>query len=213
MGVTGARTQLELLGQSCFAIQSQPQPRQSCVVSRSFAKTVTDLGELKGAISMFSARASERLRHSGLVAAEVNTFILADRFKDGAGQHNGSATVALMSPSNFTADITRAALIALQQAYRPGAHYKKAGVMVLGLAPEGQVQPTLFAAPAHAQVKSQRLQCALDALNGGKHAGRDLVRVGAFRGGSGDVLNGKIRRDCRSPRYTTQWSELKKVQG
>jgi len=211
MGVTGARTHLELRGQSCVALQSQPQPRKSCVASRSFAKSVTELVDLKDAISTFSARAGERLRQGGLVATEVNAFVLSDRFKSNAHQHNGSATVSLVSPSNLTQDITRAALQALQKAYRPGAPYKKAGVMLLGLVPETQAQPSLFAAPSKIQVKSKRLQKALDTLNGSKYGARDLVRVGAFAGPVGAAKNWHLRRDRRSPRYTTQWSELKKV--
>lgn len=211
MGVTGARTHTELLGQACFALQSQPQSKQSCVASRSFSKSVTDFGELKDAIATFSARAAERLRKGGLVATQVNAFILCDRFKNEGAGHNGSATVALSSPSNLTSDITRAALEGLKKAHRPGACYKKAGVMLLGLTPEGQAQTTLFAAPDRAQKKAKRLQHALDVLNGAKYGVRDLVRVGAFSGPKQNPKNWHLRRDQRSPRYTTQWTELKGV--
>jgi len=213
MGVTGVRTQRELLGQSCVALETQPKPKQSCVASRSFAKPVTDLLELKDAIATFSARATERLRRGGLVATEVNAFILTDRFKTEGAGCNGSATVALASPSNLTADITQAALAGLVQAYRPDVAYKKAGVMLLGLVPEGHVQPTLFQAPAPMLEKAHRLQGALDALNGAKFGSRDVVRVGAFGGTMGVGKNWHLRRDRRSPRYTTQWSELKTVKG
>ncbi|PHS79015.1 MAG: hypothetical protein COB59_04195 [Rhodospirillaceae bacterium] len=211
MGVTGARTHAELLGQACFVLQSQPPSKKSCVASRSFSKPVTDYGELKDAIATFSARAAERLRKGGLVAAEVNAFVMTDRFKeDGRGQ-DGASTVALISPSNLTSDITRAALQALQKAYCPGTQYKKAGVMLLGLAPESQAQTTLFAAPVSAQKKAKRLQRALDILNGAKYGVRDLVRVGAFSGPIENPKNWHLRRDQRSPRYTTQWKDLKQI--
>lgn len=214
MGVTGARTHAELLGRACFALESQPQARQSCVASRSFAAPVTDLIELQDAVATFAARAGERLRAGGLVAGQVNTFVLTDRFKAEDAGFDGTATVALASPSNLTADITRAALEALRRAYRAGGRYKKAGVMLMELSPEGHAQQTLFAAPAGDQDKAQRLQQAMDAVNGGHHGGqsggRDLVRLGAFAGAP-RTKGWHLRRDNRSPRYTTQWAELKGV--
>ena len=211
MGVTGARTQSELLGRACFDLQSQPQARQSCVASRSFAQPVTALDDLKDAIATFAARAAERLRAGGLVAGQVSAFVHTDRFQKQGPQYNGSATVALDDPTHLTADITRAALNALTRAYRPGLDYKKAGVMLLDLSPEGAAQPTLFAPTPADQGKAQRLQRALDALNGSGYGRGDLVRFGAagVRANAGEGW--QLRRDHRSPRYTTEWAELRKV--
>lgn len=226
MGVTGARTQAELLGRACFGLQTQPQPRQSCVASRSFAHTVTALDDLKSAVATFAARAAERLRTGGLVGGQVNTFVLTDRFNGAARQYTGSAVAALPQPTNLTADITRAALAALARAYRPGFHYKKAGVMLLDLVPQDQVQPGLFAPGLADQEKAQRLQRALDAVNGSGYGNGDLIRFGAggvrtgrAGGATGGYADGpaqagegwQLRRDHRSPRYTTQWAELRTV--
>jgi len=213
MGVTGARTHAELLGRACFALESQPPSRQSCVASRSFAASVTELIELQDAVATFAARAGERLRAGGLVAGQVTTFVLTDHFKAADAGFDGTATVTLASPSNLTADITRAALHALTRAYRKGGRYKKAGVMLVDLSPEGEAQHTLFSAPAQDQDKAKRLQRALDIVNGGngdRYGARDLVRVGAFAGAPG-VKSWHLRRDNRSPRYSTQWAELKGV--
>lgn len=207
MGVTGARTYVELLGQPCFGLQTQPASKKSCVASRSFAKPVSRLCDLKDALATFSARASERLRQGGLVCSEVNAFVLTDRFKTETKSHDGSATVALTSPSNLTQDITRAALVAVSQAYKPGTAYKKAGVMLLGLTPQDAAQTTLFQGSVLDQEKAKRLQNALNAVNSTKLGARDLVRIGAFSGPAG-AKNWHLRRDKRSPRYTTQWSEL-----
>lgn len=216
MGVTGARTQLELQGQVCFDIDNQPTDRKSCVSSRSFAKTVEDLDQLKDAVATFAARAGERLRQGGLVAAQLNAFAITDKHNRHAAQYHASATVALPNPSNLTVDLTRAALQAFVKAYRPGFRYKKAGVMLLDLAPAGEMQPTLFARTEMDQEKALRLQDALDRLNGAQRGGRDLVRVGA--GGiqpetkTGAKKGWHLRRNYKSPRYTTQWSELATVQ-
>jgi len=212
MGVTGARTQMELLGKPCFALESQPPDRKSCVASRSFSKTVTDFDDVKDAIATFAARAGERLRQGGLVAGQVTAFALTDRFNTAQPQYQASATVALASPSNLTTDLTQAAVRALRRAYKPGFGYKKAGVMMLDLVPAGAQQPTLFAPSAARQGKAEQLQKALDRLNaqvnGAQKGGRDLVRLGATGFGTGWHL----RREHRSPRYTTAWAELPTVQ-
>jgi len=205
MGVTGARTQVELLGKPCFALESQPPDRKSCVASRSFSKTVSDFDDVKDAIATFAARAGERLRQGGLVAGQVTAFALTDRFNTRQPQYQASATVALASPSNLTVDLTQAAVHALRRAYKPGFGYKKAGVMMLDLAPAGAEQPTLFAPSTAQQSKAQRLQSALDRLN--TKSGRDVVRLGATGFGTGWHL----RREHRSPRYTTAWAELRTV--
>jgi len=207
MGVTGARTQVELLGKPCFALEGQPPDRKSCVASRSFSKTVTDFDDVKDAIATFAARAGERLRQGGLVAGQVTAFALTDRFNTRQPQCQASATVALVSPSNHTADLTQAALRALRCAFKPGFGYKKAGVMMLDLAPMGAEQPTLFASSAAQQSKAERLQSALDRLNGGQKGKRDLVRLGAVGFGTG----WRLRRERQSPRYTTAWAELRTV--
>lgn len=219
MGVTGARTQVELLGTSCLDLESQPHSHKSCVSSRSFARPVTAYDDVKDAIATFAARAGERVRQGGLVAGQVMVFAHTDRFNPQQPQYQATATVALPSPSNLTADLTRGALKALRQAYRPGLRYKKAGVMLLDLAPLAAHQATLFAPSASNQVKAERLQQALDSLNGGQRGGRDLVRFGlrpqdiapdAARGGAKG--NGwSLRRDHKSPRYTTSWAELRVV--
>lgn len=213
MGVTGARTQAELLGRACFGLQTQPQPRQSCVASRSFAHTVTELDDLKSAVATFAARAAERLRAGRLVGGQVSAFILTDRFDASARQYNGSATQALASPTNLTADITRAALAALARAYRPGFAYKKAGVMLLDLSGEDAAQATLFARPAPDAARAARLQRAFDALNGSGHGRGDVVRLGAMGVKPRAGQTWQLRREHRSPRYSTQWAELPTVHG
>jgi DNA polymerase V len=219
MGVTGARTQVELLGTSCLDLESQPHSHKSCVSSRSFARPVTAYDDVKDAVATFAARAGERVRQGGLVAGQVMVFAHTDRFNTQQPQVQATATVALPSPSNLTADLTRGALQALRQAYRPGLRYKKAGVMLLDLAPLATHQATLFAPSASNQVKAERLQQALDSLNGGQRGGRDLVRFGlrpqdiapdAARGGA-KGSGWSLRRDHKSPRYTTSWAELRVV--
>ncbi|MCH7635014.1 MAG: Y-family DNA polymerase, partial [Proteobacteria bacterium] len=62
MAVTGLRTAMELRGVSCIDLERQPPPKQTTVVSRTFARPVERLDELGDAVSTFAARAAEKLR-------------------------------------------------------------------------------------------------------------------------------------------------------
>ncbi|MCK5445878.1 MAG: Y-family DNA polymerase, partial [Rhodospirillaceae bacterium] len=207
MGVVGARTQVELLGTPVFSIENQPADRKSCVASRSFSKTVGALDDLKEAVANFAARVSERLNGEGMVAGSVSVFLLTDRFNDHASQTRGSAMAALAAPSGRTVDLTRAALVALEKAYRPGFAYKKAGVMALDLMAADRAQPTLFSLKPEEDSRAGDLQAALEKINGMRVGGRDLLHVGA----RSPHLGWHMRQGLRSPRYTTAWADLPRV--
>ena len=204
MGVTGARTWLELNGTKAYGVETQPDIRKSCVSSRSFSKTVSSIDELKEAIATFAARASERLRAEKMVAGTVTVFLLANRFDENAIAQNSSATIALDSPSANTAEVTKCALAALTRAYKKGVAYKKAGVSLFDLSSMGSLQPNLFSISPDRENRAHNLQIAIDKINSSPRAVRDMVHVGARRQKS----NWHMRQDMRSPRYTTSWREL-----
>jgi DNA polymerase V len=116
-------------------------------------------------------------------------------------------TRPLAEASDDTRQITGAALRALETIYRPGYAYGKAGVQLLLLAGKTERQPTLFDDPA-AQEKSARLMTVLDAVN--REFGRGALRVAAA-GTAETARRWQAKAEHRSPRYTTEWSELPQV--
>ncbi|VCW98806.1 hypothetical protein BANRA_04115 [Acinetobacter baumannii] len=66
-GVVLQRTVLELNGIACYDVESEPQPRQQIVSSKSFGERVTDKNDLKEAITRFTLDAQRRLRRDNLV--------------------------------------------------------------------------------------------------------------------------------------------------
>ncbi|NQV46778.1 MAG: Y-family DNA polymerase [Rhodospirillaceae bacterium] len=211
MGVGGARTQLELRGIPCLDMDCQPADKKTLRVSRSFAKPVRARQDLSESVAAFAARAAEKLRQGGLVAAAVSVFIRTNRFRTDGSFYRGETAVALPGPSSHTNHITRAALAALARIYKPGLDYKQAGVMLLDLAPRAQAQSSLFAQPdKKTEQRSDSLMAALDGIN--TRMGRDALRYGAA--GVVKSANGKPQggvytvQNSRSPRYTTNWREL-----
>lgn len=207
MGVTGARTLLELRGTACLDLKSQPPDKQTIRVSRSFARPVESRRAMRESVAAFAALAAEKLRRDGLVCAVVNVFAATSRFDSGDARYRGAASQATPAPSNHTATITRAAMAAFEQVYKPGQRFKNAGVMLLGLARAGDAQGNLFAPPEPAaDARRQALMTAFDAINA--RIGRGAVRYGATGVGEGGGRRLYTVQNRRSPGYTTSWPDL-----
>jgi len=200
MGVVGTKTWEELQGLSCHDLETMPPPRKTAVVSRSFGGIVKSYDELSEALSLFTARAAEKLRRQNLLCGRLSVFIRTNRFKTDSRQYRGTADVALNPPTCHTGDMTRAALKALRGVYRPGLGYKQAGVWLLDLQHRDSAAGDLFAPQPCGQ--GQKLMQALDHIN--QRFGGETVHMGARLKTSG----WHMKQNRRSPRYTTNWSEL-----
>lgn len=206
MTVVGLQTQLELKGISCLSVASSPAPRRSVLCSRSFGQLVEDKEHLREAVCAFATRAVEKLRAEGLEAAAVQVFTLTPRHRQELPQHQGQATLTLPAPTSFLPDIVDAALRGLDQAYRAGFAYQKAGVLLLGLAPATGRQQSLLDLPPEERQRRRALMQVLDAVN--RRHGRGALRLAMT---SAPDRPWHMRQQRRSPRYTTSWDELPRV--
>lgn len=218
--VCGLRTAYELRGVSCFSLEEAPAPRQSMIRSRSFGEPLTDLAPIEEAVATHAARAAEKLRREGLATARVGAFVTTKGF--GPGPHRtGWIEMQLPRATNQTPDLIRAAKACLAQAFVPETErgvryrYRKAGVVLSEMQPEGSVQGALFDPYDEVRDADQRkLLEAVDRIN--QRFGRRSVVFGAMgapkplaaveAGQSGPSWG--MRRERMSPRYTTRWEEL-----
>jgi len=107
----------------------------------------------------------------------------------------------LPEPTNDTRLLCRAALSGLQQIYRSGYAYRKAGVMLTEIIAAAARPRTLFD-DAAAQRKSAALMETLDHIN--RRMGGGTMRLL----GEGVGKSWSMRRENMSRRYTTEWHEL-----
>ena len=152
-------------------------------------------------IAYFTTRAAEKLRRDGSVAASISVYIHTNPFKEEAPQYNGSIIVPLNQPSDDTMELIGAALKGLKEIYRSGFHYKKSGVLLMGLQRKGSVQATLFD-DTDKQAKSVNMMRTMDAIN--RKIGKGSVTLAA----SGLKHRWAMRRERQSQNYTTDWFEL-----
>ena len=205
-----AKTVMELNGISCLPLEEAPPPRQQIIASRSFGIPVTTFDMLSEAVASHTARAAAKLRREGLQAALIQVFITTNPFKPETPQYHPGATVPLPIPTADTMRLLRAARVGLRHIYREGYEYKKAGVVLLDLAPVGAVTGDLFAATSlgsdaireDINGRRERLMAVMDGIN--TRWGRGTVRYLA----EGLAQPWQMRRGRMTPRYTTCWEEL-----
>lgn len=202
-GVVVERICRELAGHSCLALSDVSEPNQQIIRSRSFGQLVTDKMALQAAITTHVCSAVAVLREQGTLASVLNVFIHTNRFREQDVQYHGSKSAALAYPSSDTLQFNRLAMQLLDDVYKPGYLYKKAGVMLAGIEAGTRLQADLFA--QHDTPERDKLMQTLDALN--TRYGRGTVQLAT-------AMQSEDWRMCReslSPCYTTRPDALPRI--
>ncbi len=206
MTVNGLHTLLELRGTPCIELEQAPPPKKAVLASRSFGRPVTDPAEMREALAAHVSRAAKKLRDQGSLAGNLLVFVQTSRFIKGEPQYAASEAAALPSPTAHAPALIDAAEALLERIFRPGLRYKKAGVLLSGLEPEAGRRLGLFeASEAPGRDRARRLMRAMDEINA--QWGRGVLRPAAC----GLEQPWKMRREKRSPAFTTDWKDLPTV--
>ena len=200
------RTVRELQGTPCIELEHAPQPKQEIACTRSFGHPVSELADLKEAVTEFASRAAQKLRQQGSLVNQVLVFIRTSPFRQDP-QYSRSTITPLRRPSADTAVIVSAALAGLRAIYRPGFKLAKAGVMLLDLQSAAVQQGELDLQDDDAPDRS-RLMTALDELN--QRYGRGTLLM-ASAGLAGDLRAWSMKQERRTPGYTTCWEDMPMV--
>jgi len=205
------RTWRELNGQDCVP-NEQLAAKKSICTSRSFAGMITDLDELRTHVSNYAVRCAEKLRSQGSVASIVAVFLNTNMFREDLPQYWNFQEQRLITPTATTTTIVQTAAHLLEQLYRPGYQYKKAGVIVMGVGPNSPVQPDLFDTNAEQFQRMRRLDAVIDRIN--RVQGTETIVLGSQQytrkngAGKADVFANAIKHDYRSPNPTTRWTDI-----
>jgi DNA polymerase V len=105
--------------------------------------------------------------------------------------------------TSITNELIAPAMKLAEQIFEPGREYKKAGVMLSGIVPDTSIQSNLFKPPS--ENNKRFLMEALDNINFSMRD--DVVKFAS----SGLGRDWKMRKEFRSPRYTSRWNELREV--
>lgn len=198
-GVVMERTLSELNGTACLELDEPTSHRKQIICSRSFGASVTRLSELEHAVIAYTSRAAEKLRHQHSIAICVQTYLSTSPHK--APHYQPALSLPLAEYTDDTRVLCQATLSGLQQIYRSGYAYKKAGVVLSGIIAADD-RPRILFDDESTRLKSTALMLTLDQIN--RRMGSGTVRLL----GEGIKKNWAMKRDGVSPRYTTELGEL-----
>lgn len=201
--VVGLRTVLELRGVSCLSLQEVVPPRKSIVCSRSFPHEVKTEVELAAIISNYVARAAEKMRRQGSVAAYIEVFCNTSPFSPGTFYSN-AIQIAFPRPTDYTSLLLHHAKYGLHKIFKEGLPYKRAGILLGGLSSSRSVQQDIFDENRLSLDKQNKLMHLMDGINSkyGKNTLKFAAQENVLPTGS---------KNCTS-KFTTSWKELLTVE-
>ena len=205
------RTWAELNDIDCVPNEAMAKKKSICT-SRSFNGMISDLETLKVHVANYAARCAEKLRKQDTVASIVGVFLNTNYFRDDLPQYFQFKELNLPTATNSTSTIVKAAHEVLNDVFKPGYQYKKAGVIVMGIGATSPIQLNLFDINAEQFQKMRALDAVVDRIN--KVNGTETVVLAAQQyrqkneQGKADVFANAIKHDFRSKNPTTRWSDI-----
>jgi DNA polymerase V len=198
--VVGARIALELRGVKCLPFEQSSAKKHTITCSRSFGQTITNYESIKEAVLYFLTRACEKMRKNNLAAHAITVFIGTDRFRPMPEPYSNSATYSSTYPTDSNQEIQEWTIKTLERIYKKGFEYRKAGIILSGLAPSENLTKRMFDDEKFQQ--QHKLMKAIDELN--QKFGKDTVRFGSVK----TEGSWKMKQTRKSQSYTTNWNEL-----
>ncbi|MDH0044614.1 Y-family DNA polymerase [Pseudomonas juntendi] len=197
------RTIRELAGESCMDLEQTAPAKQSICSSKMFGKRVHTLRELQEALATYIHRAAEKLRMQRSLCGALRIGIQTSFHGDGPKYAN-AATCIPAFPTDDVRQLTKYALQAATEIYRPGFAYSKAEVLLMDLRKRGKYTQDLFS-PSQPE-RSDALMATMDKIN--RRWGHDCLRTAAVP----LTPDWGMRRALLSPSYMTSWDQLWTVQ-
>lgn len=197
------RTIRELAGESCMDLEQTAPAKQSICSSKMFGKRVHTLRELQEALATYIHRAAEKLRMQRSLCGALRIGIQTSFHGDGPKYANAATSIPAF-PTDDVRQLTKSALQAAAEIYRPGFAYSKAEVLLMDLRKRGEYTQDLFS-PSQPE-RSDALMATMDKIN--RRWGHDCLRTAAVP----LTPDWGMRRALLSPSYMTSWDQLWTVQ-
>ena len=160
----GSRTAMELKGIACISLERYKEKRKNCCVSRSFARKVTKLEELKESITRHCLNAAEKIRADNQTVKKITVFIRTSPFQKDKNYYANTQDIDLAVATNDSIELVKQALIALDNIYRKGYRYQKTGIIFSGLKEVDVYNKNLFS-KINNEEKRIKLMKAIDSTN------------------------------------------------
>lgn len=198
-GVVLERTQRELNGESCIALEEVRKVKQQIISSRSFGQKIERYDAMHQAVCEYAERAGEKLREEKQYCRCITVFIGTSYYSK-TPPYSGQQTVKLENPTADTREIIAAAVAGLRHIWREGYRYHKAGIMLSDFYDSATSQLDLFG-ENRLFSNSEALMSVVDKIN---RSGRGKL----WFAGQGIDKDWSMRRELLSPSYLTNINEI-----
>jgi DNA polymerase V len=198
MAVVGLRLKHELQGKPTLDLES-PKSKKMIATTRSFQNSMTKFEDISERVSTYTASCSEKLRKQNSHCNMILVFLQTNYFRKDQPQYSRNIVIKTDFPTNSTIELNHYAQIGLKAIFKEGYHFKKAGVIVMGLTPSDQTQLSLFNT---SDSKHQPLMSVIDRLN--KSYGTNKIKFANQSLGR----QWKMKQEKLSSCYTTRIKEI-----
>jgi DNA polymerase V len=154
-------------------------------------------------VATYTTRAAEKLRRQNGAAKLVNVFVVTNDHDPRSYEYHPrthGAFSTLPQATSLTHELIGHAVPLVEQLFKEGSRYLKAGVMLGEIVPQNAVQYNLFELPENNIIRG--LMGAVDNVNFSMRD--DVVKFAA----AGTKKNWKMRQEYRSKRHSSRWEEL-----
>ena len=198
MAVVGLRLKHELEGKPTLDLE-EPKNKKMIATTRSFEKAMAKLEDISERVATYTASCSEKLRKQGSHCNMIMVFVQTNYFRKDQPQYSRNIVINTDFPTNSTIELNHYAQVGLKAIFREGYHYKKAGVIVMGLTPNNETQLSLFNT---SNPKHQPLMSVIDKMN--KSYGTNKVKFANQSLGR----QWKMKQEKLSKSFTTRIDEI-----
>ena len=200
LSVVESRLQRDLLGIPTLDLEIQ-KSKKSISTTRTFEKPLKELDKIKERISTFAFVSGEKLRRQKSHCHMIIVILRSNYFREDLKQHYATKVISLPYPTNSSLVLSNYAIKAIEDVFKKGIAYKKAGIILTGLVPSNNYQLNIF---DWENSNHQPLMKAIDKINYRfsnkiKLANQDLKKTW------------KMKQDHLSPNYTTNLQDIIKV--
>lgn len=198
MSIVGLRLKHDLQGIPSIMIE-EVKDKKNIATTRTFDYNTENYEDVKERIVTFTTKCAEKLRKQGSCCNSIQVFIATNFYRKDLPQYSNSICIKLPFATNSTFELAEYAVVGLEQIFKKGYAYKRAGVFVMDFTPENNQQLNLF---QNRNAKHIPIMKAMDKLN--RKYGCDLLRLGAQAPGK----TWRMKQEKLSPHYTTNINEV-----
>lgn len=203
LSVVGQRLLNELKGIPAIEWEFEKPDKQNICTARGFGQLLKTKHEVREALASYAALCAVKLREQKSCTSKIDVFVETNAFRREDQQYRRSVCLSLPVSTNNTPQLIKYAMKALDIVYKDGLNYHKAGITVMDLVPDDQVQFGFYDA-AETEREKALLQ-TMDRLN--KSFGRDRLRFAQ----QGYGKKWKLKQTKLSPCFTTRIGDILKV--